>query len=113
MNHENRNWQRRWKFFTETYTAVHETGIAVKFVTPQQYAGMPPAKLGGHGWAAGDSFITVCTNTDAELDEWARRMKEERGKNPRQVNQYEARLMREAGELYAREREGRRGKWAS
>lgn len=100
MNHDNRNWRRRWTLYAAEKSALHESGITVRFVMEHDCADIPIATLSGRRCCDSKLGTVVCVLSEAEINAWTRGQIE-KGIKPARLQQRLDRLMREAGEIWA------------
>lgn len=96
------NWHKRWTLDPAAATATHETGWVVRFVTAEQAADMPPTEIGGDCWIGERRWIALHQGGDDALRRWLQEQSAHGLRDPNSIRKRIARLMREAGELWAR-----------
>lgn len=97
-------WHKRWQVDVVAGSAAHESGLAVKFVPAESVATLP--EIGGRCWVGTREWLVLLDGGDDALAAW---LKQEHARGLRDhasVQSRLARLMREAGELWARAKAG-------
>lgn len=109
MTGKHYHWHKRWVLDAPESRARHESGMSVRYVTEFEYSDMPPADIGGRCWHDGQTWVVVCTLSDAELQTWLMQQQAQGVRGRDVLQKRVARLMREAGELWIhhKEKDGR------
>lgn len=98
-------WQTRWTVSLDDATATHDSGLVVRF-TPLADRGLPPdlPEIGATCWTLdGTRWAGALQGGDTALSAWLTAQAGRGLRDTASVQNRLARLMREAGEVFARE----------
>jgi len=93
------NWHKRWRLDVESASAIHESGWKVRFTQP---GSEPLPEIGGRCWTTdGREWLVLHVGGEDALNEWLTAQALRGLRDINSINKRIARLMREAGELWA------------